>query len=271
MDAKPEQKHPPQIKPTESHRRAVRGLVRSGRSGSLGSLMAGPAGAVAPLVSLVTYGTDYDASPLFLLSTLAEHTQALLARPQCSFLIERASALDNPQTGERVSLCGRMEKISTPEHLATARQRFLAQTPAAAQYAGFGDFALWRLVVERAHFVGGFARAVWIEDGLTADPALSTELAAAVPGILAHMNEAHADAVAHYAAAFLPAEEQSDGQWTMVALDCDGFHLANSVTERSYAVLFEQPLKGLEDCRPVLVALAEKARQIAAGLAVSRC
>jgi putative heme iron utilization protein len=261
-----EGKQPPQIKATDSHRQAVRRLIRTGRSGALGTLAAG-----VPLVSLVTYGTDYDGSPLFLLSTLAEHTQSLLINPQCSFLIERASQLDNPQTGERVTLCGRMEKVRDPAHLATARARFLSQNPAAARYADFGDFALWRLVIERAHFVGGFARAVWIEDGLLVDPSLAADLAQAVPGILDHMNADHADAVAHYAAAFLPVEDQHEAPWRLVSLDSDGFRLVPSEAERSYVVLFDHPLISVEDCRPTLVALAKKARQVVTDMAFARC
>jgi putative heme iron utilization protein len=231
----------------------------------LGTLAAG-----LPLVSLVTYGTDYDGSPLFLLSTLAEHTQALLTNPQCSLLIERASQLDNPQTGERVTLCGRMEKVSDPVSLVIARARFLSQNPAAALYADFGDFALWRLVVERAHFVGGFARAIWIEDGFLVNPPLAAEMAEAVPGILDHMNADHADTVAHYAAAFLPADDQCEGAWKMVSLDSDGFHMAHSEAARSYVVLFDHPLKTVEDCRPTLVALAKKARQVVTDMAFAR-
>jgi hypothetical protein len=146
--------------------------------------------------------------------------------------------------------------------LVIARARFLSQNPAAALYADFGDFALWRLVVERAHFVGGFARAIWIEDGFLVNPPLAAEMAEAVPGILDHMNADHADTVAHYAAAFLPADDQCEGAWKMVSLDSDGFHMAHSEAARSYVVLFDHPLKTVEDCRPTLVALAKKARQV---------
>ena len=56
---------------------------------------------------------------------------------------------------------GRVEP-SADERLA---RRFLARHPEAERYAGFADFGFYRMTVERAHYVGGFAKAVWIKAG----------------------------------------------------------------------------------------------------------
>jgi putative heme iron utilization protein len=185
-------------------------------------------------------------------------------------LIEQASGLDNPQTGERVSLCGVMERVSGQDQEATARSRFLAQNPAARRYAGFGDFSLWRFRVDRAHYVGGFARATWITDRLLADSSLVADLAAITPGVIAHMNSDHADAVAHYATVLLHLPSQGTETWQMVALDCDGLHLGCADHERSYYLPFDTPLIAATDCRSTLVALAEKARGLAVQMTFER-
>jgi putative heme iron utilization protein len=222
------------------------------------------------LASLVTYATDIDGSPLFLLSTLADHTQALLNDPRCSLMIEQASHLDTPQTGERVSLCGIMEILPDAATDASARKRFLAQNPAARRYADFADFALWRLKVERAHYVGGFARATWISDGILADPTLACDLAAIEPNVIEHMNADHADALADYATVFLRLDGQSNDRWEMVSLDCDGLHLGSAECDRTYYLPFDSPLTSAAQCRSILVAMADKARSLATQMAFER-
>ena len=42
------------------------------------------------------------------------------------------------------------------------RRRFLARHPIADIYAGFTDFGVYRVTVERAHFVSGFGEIHWI-------------------------------------------------------------------------------------------------------------
>jgi putative heme iron utilization protein len=65
----------------------------------------------------------------------------------------------------------RIEKESADE--ARVRRRFLARHPKAELYAGFGDFAFWRMSVASAHLNGGFARAADLkaQDVLTICPA----------------------------------------------------------------------------------------------------
>ena len=103
------------------------------------------------------------------------------------------------------------------------RRRFLARHPKSELYAGFGDFAFWRLGVASAHLNGGFARAADLkaQDVLT-DLAGAAELVAAEEGAVAHMNEDHADATLLYATKLLGEEE---GPWRISGLDPDGADL----------------------------------------------
>lgn len=134
--------------------KSARALVRRCRHGTLATVEAGRRKGW-PYASLVTVAFAMDGSPILLLSTLADHTRNLLAEPRASLLFEEAGHLPNPQTGERVTLSGR---ISRTADKGLAR-RFLARHPDAELYAGFGDFGFFRLKVDRAHYVGGFGRA----------------------------------------------------------------------------------------------------------------
>src|SRR5262245_59866920 len=94
-----------------------------------------------PYSSLVLSACAHDATPLLLLSRLAQHTQNLLADPRASLLFDGTAGLDDPLTGPRVTVMGRIERSDDP----LLRARFVARHPSAALYAGFADFALYRL------------------------------------------------------------------------------------------------------------------------------
>ncbi len=244
----------PVIKPSRTHRTAVRRVLREARKGALATAMADGG---APYASLVTVATDQGGSPLFLLSTLADHTRNLLVDPRASLLVEGRGGAANPQEVARATLMGRVERSDDPAD----RARFLARHPAAGMYAGFGDFAIYRMTPERAHYVGGFARAVWIPDGLTVPEEAAMALKAAEAGILAHMNDDHADAVARYARCLLGAT--GEGPWRLVGCDADGCDIA--CDEQVLRLSFQEPANGPEDVHRMLVSLAREARSADTG------
>lgn len=138
----------------DSNPLAARRLMRLCSSASLATMKDG-----LPYVSLVTPATLHDGAPLLLLSKVADHTQNLLADARASLLFALTDGHANPQTAPRVTVMGRF----APSDLMGDRARYLARNPGAALYAGFADFSIWRMTVERVHFVGGFGRAVWLE------------------------------------------------------------------------------------------------------------
>ena len=95
-------------------------------------------------------------------------------------------------------------------------------------FAGFADFAFYRMELKAAHLVAGFGRIVDLkpQDILT-DTADAAELVAAEPDILAHMNDDHADAVRLYATKLLGAP---DGEWRCVGCDPEGLELQHGRT-----------------------------------------
>lgn len=232
--------------------RDVRELIRRGDRAALATALPGGAGEGAwPYASLVLVAVDQDLSPILLLSDLAEHTRAIAADPRVSLLIDGTGGLAQPLTGPRVTLLGRAAKTDD-ERL---KQRFLRRHPDAGMYAGFRDFNFYKMSLERTHLVGGFGKIRWIAPGeLLALPPLP-DLAAGEEGIVAHMNEDHADAVQLYAAKLLGVPGNG---WTMTGIDREGLDLR--LGGETARLTFDKPLGAASDARPVLVDLVRRAR-----------
>ncbi|MGH6663037.1 MAG: HugZ family protein [Rhodospirillales bacterium] len=227
---------------------ACRRLVRRGRAATLATALASDGG--RPYASLVSVAFDCDASPLMLFSDLSDHTRNLAADRRASLLIEEASHLKNPQTGARATLVGRIANTADERH----KKRFLARHPEAAMYAGFGDFHVFRMAVERAHYVGGFGRAVWLKaDEVESDAGAAAAIAAAEDAIVAHMNGDHAQALDHYANALLG---RSGTGWRMTGIDPDGTDLR--LGGRFARLEFAEPVADRQTARQELVRLARE-------------
>src|SRR5689334_2311131 len=167
-----------------------------------------------PYASLVLFALDLDATPLLLLSDLAEHSRNLARDTRLSLLIDGTSGLDDPLAGARASLAGRADPVIDARLLA----RFTRRHPSSEMYAGFGDFRLYRVRVERAHLVAGFGRIRWIEASEILLAGDASALAAAEPSILEHMNSDHADTVNRIAR----RASGTGGDWRMTGIDPEG-------------------------------------------------
>jgi putative heme iron utilization protein len=196
--------------PAAEARALMRGLDRA----TLATSMEG-----WPYASLVLVAADHDASPLLLISRLAQHTQNLEGDGRVSLLFDGTAGRDDPLTGPRVTVLGTAARDDDPR----AKARFVARHPSSALYADFADFALWRVRVERAHLVAGFGRIHWVEAAqLLHDAAGAAPLAAGEPEIVRHMNEDHADAVELYATRLLG---RTPGGWRLTGVDPEGADL----------------------------------------------
>lgn len=206
-----------------------------------------------PYTSLVLVAADYDASPILLLSDLAEHARNIAADNRVALLFDGTRGLPFALTGARVSVQGRAVR-SNDGHL---RQRFLARHGDAASYADFADFAFYRLSVERGHLVAGFGRIEWIDKGalLYLEPGVH-EMRSWEASAVSHMNEDHGDAIEHYAQNLLGAKETG---WVMTGCDPEGCDL-----RRAGEVLrldFPAPANDADSLRQQLVTLALAARR----------
>ncbi|WP_226886927.1 HugZ family pyridoxamine 5'-phosphate oxidase [Nisaea nitritireducens] len=231
----------------------IRSLMRSLDRATLSTGMAGKDG--WPYGSLVMAAVDQDGSPLLLLSDLAEHTTNLKADPRVSLLFDGTAGLAEPLTGARASVLGQVEKIDDDR----MAERYLRRHPSARMFAEFKDFNFYRVNVERAHIVAGFGKIHWVE---AADilSERAPELEEAEAGIVAHMNEDHADANQLYASVLLGRAGEG---WEMTGCDPEGcdLRLDGEVARIDY----DAPVRDADETRKALVALVKRARQSDAG------
>ena len=101
-----------------------------------------------------------------------------------------------------------------------------ARHPASAQYAGFADFHLYRVTIERGHLVAGFGRIAWVEPAELRFTADASALVAAEAEIVAHMNRDHADAIELYAQRLL---RRTGTGWRMTGIDPEGIDLRRPI------------------------------------------
>jgi putative heme iron utilization protein len=235
----------------------ARRLIRATDRATLATGLPAPDGDPWPYASLVLAAVDYDASPLLLISTLAEHTKNLKQDPRASLLFDGTGGLDDPLTGARVTVLGTLQPDSDPVRL----RRFVSRHPSASLYVGFKDFSLYRMQVTRAHLVAGFGRIHWIDAnallGLEADPGADVSwLREHEPSILEHMNDDHAATIDLYAQNLL----QRDGSgWRLTGVDREGVDLRRGgVVAR---LDFHTPVKDLDAVRQSFVALAQSAKR----------
>ena len=228
-------------------------LLRSTRAGSLATIDRNTG---HPFASLVNVATDSDGAPVILISRLATHTANLEADGRASVLLA-ATGKGDPLAHPRLTLLGSFVRVSRDDpREPRLRRRFLARHPKSELYAGFADFAFWRLDAVSAHLNGGFARAADLTaaDVMTelsgADELIDTEA-----GAVAHMNADHAEAVRLYATKLLGAE---DGPWRLTGLDPDGLDLA--CADRTLRLGFAERVTTAQQLRKVVVDLAANAR-----------
>jgi heme iron utilization protein len=238
------------MKPTSDFdpQTATKKLLREGRSGALATLMPGSGD---PYCSLVNIATAANGAPLLLISKLAVHTKNILADPRVSLMIDERKEGD-PLQGARVMLMGTAGATDDPN----VRRRYLTRQPEAEMFAGFADFAFYKVTLKSAHLVAGFGRIVDLkpEEVLTATDD-AAELVAAEPDILTHMNTDHADTCRLYASKLLGAP---DGNWRCVGCDPEGLEL--QLERTALRLPFPQRIRAPGVLRQVLKQMADEAR-----------
>ena len=227
-------------------------LLRTVRAGALATVDGGTG---FPFASLVTVATDLDGSPLLLMSRLAAHTANLDRDPRASILLAQGGKGD-PLAHPRLTVLGRIARTEEPR----ARARFLARQPKAKLYAGFADFAVWRMDMTGAHLNGGFARATTLSaEEIRTDLSGAEDLLAVEESAVAHMNEDHGEALGLYATRLAGAPA---ADWRATGLDPEGIDLAAG--DAVARVPFDRRVADGAELRRLLVEMAQRARSIAA-------
>src|ERR1035438_3870308 len=137
----------------------ARTLVYLARVGSLSTLSRKQPG--FPFGSVMPYGLDEQGRPIFLISTMAMHTQNLKADARASLLVTQDDAGDDPLGASRVTLVGNVAPIAKTE-VGAARSLYLGRHANSRYWVDFEDFSFYRMDVVDIYFVGGFGVMGWV-------------------------------------------------------------------------------------------------------------
>ena len=190
-----------------------------------------------PYASLVLVATDLDGSPVLLLSDLADHSKNIAAEPRVSLLLAPLWGSPEPLAEGRISVIGRAEPTGEPR----LRERFLQRHPGAALYAGFADFRIYRVAVERALLVGGFGRIHWIGAEELLLPGNPAALWPALGNLVEQMNVGEGELVERLGT----AASGMAAAWRLTGIDAEGCDFRAG--ERTARLEFSASLAGAAD------------------------
>lgn len=241
--------------PEPSYAERARTLAYLGRIGSLSTLSRKQPG--FPFGSVMPYALDHRGRPIFLISSMAMHTQNLKTSSQASLLVTQPGASGDPLGASRVTLLGNVLPVSE-EELGAARELYLARYENSKYWVDFDDFAFYRMKIVDIYYVGGFGVMGWVSTSeyvkAQVDP-----LADSAPGIIEHMNADHGDALILLARAFAGIEAH---EASMTSVDRLGFHLRLKAGDRTRGtrIAFLHEVRSSSEARSVLVEMVGRAR-----------
>jgi len=244
------------IVPEPSHAERARTLVHLQRTGSLSTLSRKQPG--WPFGSVMPYGLDDRGQPIFLISTMAMHTQNLLGDERASLLVTPADISGDPLGAARVTLMGSVTKVSK-EDVAQVRELYLARHTNASYWVDFNDFGFFRMAIADIYFVGGFGSMGWVAAGDYTAAAVDP-LADEASDLIREINKEQAETLLLLAKVFGNVDAQ---QATMTALDRLGFHLRIRTSDRMQGgrVAFTSPAANGQEVRAGLAGMATQARE----------
>ena len=244
----------PQL-PEPGHAERIRTLMSLASVATLSTISRKHAG--YPFGSLMPFALDSAGQPIFLISNMAMHTQNLKADSRCSLFVGQAGADGDALGAARATLIGNAEPV--PENdIADARERYLARHENSRYWVDLSDFNLFRLQPVDLYYVGGFGVMGWVE-AREYEHAAPDPLAEAEPGILAHMNADHVDAMILLAGAHAGIEAT---EATMTSVDRLGFSLRLKTINgvKGARINFLHEVATPQDTRAVLVEMVRQAK-----------
>jgi putative heme iron utilization protein len=245
---------PPIPEPTHAER--ARTLLHLNRVGTLATHSRKRPG--FPFGSLMPFAVDSKGRPIFLISTMAMHTQNLLQDGRASLLVTQAEAEGDPLGAARVTLVGNISAV-TEEELAEARGLYLGRHENSKYWVDFDDFAFFAMDVVDVYYVGGFGVMGWVA-AAEYGPAQIDPLADVAAGILEHMNADHSDSLILLARVFAGIDSR---EATMTAVDRLGFHVRMKTAEgiKGVRIAFLGEVKSAMETRKMLVEMVQQARR----------
>lgn len=242
--------------PEPSFAEKARTLMHSARIGSLSTLSRKQPG--FPFGSLMPYGLDNQGHPIFLISTMAMHTQNLGADPRASLFVTEPDGRGDPLGSSRVTLIGNVTRIPEPE-LSAARTQYLTGYPDSKYWVDFEDFFFYRMDVIDVYYVGGFGVMGWVT-ALDYSQAQPDPLLEHKGGIMQHMNADHKAALVLLAKRFAGIEAQ---EAEMTSVDRLGFHLRLKTQDgvKGTRVAFSREVSDPAEAREVFIEMVRQALQ----------
>src|ERR1700748_3904624 len=136
--------------PEPTYAERARTLLHLGRVGSLSTLSRKRPG--FPFGSLMPYALDGAGRPLFLISTMAMHTQNLQQDPRASLLVTQPEAEGDPLGAARVTVVGNATVLEG-DQAGGARAVYLERHPNSKYWVDFDDFSFFRMEVLDVSYV----------------------------------------------------------------------------------------------------------------------
>jgi putative heme iron utilization protein len=245
----------PQV-PEPTHAERVRTLTSIVPIGTLSTLSRKHPG--FPFGSLMPFALDSAGRPIFLISNMAMHTQNLRADSRCSLFVAQVNADGDPLGAARATLVGNAEPV--PENdIARVREAYLARHENSRYWVDFSDFSFFRLDPIDLYYVGGFGVMGWV-DARDYELAAPDPLADSAPGILAHMNADHVDAMILLARSQAGIEST---EATMTSVDRLGFTVRLKTNDgvKGARINFLREVATPQETRAVLVEMVRQARK----------
>jgi heme iron utilization protein len=242
--------------PEPSHAERARTLISLATVATLSTVSRKHPG--FPFGSLMPFALDAQGRPLFLISSMAMHTQNLKEDPRCSLFVAQAAADGDPLGAARVTMIGRAE--SAPDQdLALAREAYLARHENSRYWVDFADFGFFRLEPIDLYYVGGFGVMGWV-DKTGYERAAPDPLASAAPGILAHMNADHVDSMIVLARVHM---QMNASEATMTSVDRLGFTLRLKTEDgmKGTRINFLREVVDAQETRKMLVEMVRQAKE----------
>ena len=242
--------------PEPSFAERARTLLHLGRVGSLSTLSRKRPG--FPFGSLMPYALDGAGRPVFLISTMAMHTQNLQQDGRAGLLVTQPEASGDPLGAARVTLVGNVSPIAEAE-VGEARRLYLERHENSKYWVDFDDFSFFAMDVVDVYYVGGFGVMGWVA-APEYSQAQPDPLADAAAGILQHMNADHQDALILLARAFAGMEAK---EAVMTSVDRLGFHVRMKTEEgmKGARVAFPSEVSTPLETRKMLVEMVQQARR----------
>jgi len=204
------------------------------------------------------YALDDQGRPIFLISTMAMHTQNLQADPRASLFVTEPGASGDPLGSSRVTLVGSVVRIPEPE-LAAARTVYLTRYPDSKYWVDFDDFFFYRMDVLDVYYVGGFGVMGWVAAS-DYSQAQSDPLVEHKSDIMQHMSADHTDVLILLAKRFAGIESQ---EADMTSVDRLGFNVRLKTQDRVHGarIAFLREVTNPTQTREVFVEMVKQARQ----------